>query len=133
MYGRSVIGGFSLQAHASKITQRFTIRQALPRPHARESYIDSLGPFADVVISLLASIAKIERQKISERTIAGLQRAVKEGETLGRPKVEAKDPKLAAKVGRLRAQGQSIRAIAEAVGKSPNTVQRLMKAAAGTD
>lgn len=33
-----------------------------------ESYLDSLGPFSDVVISLLASIAKLEREKVgSER------------------------------------------------------------------
>jgi DNA invertase Pin-like site-specific DNA recombinase len=38
----------------------------------QESYFDSLGPFSDVVISLLASIAKLERQKTRERTLAGL-------------------------------------------------------------
>jgi Resolvase, N terminal domain len=35
-----------------------------------EPYLDSAGPFADVFISLLASIAKLERQKISERILA---------------------------------------------------------------
>jgi DNA invertase Pin-like site-specific DNA recombinase len=34
----------------------------------QEAYLDSLGPFSDVVVALLASIAKLEREKIRERT-----------------------------------------------------------------
>ena len=41
----------------------------------QESYLDSCGPFKDVVISLMATLAKQERLRISERTKAGLQRA----------------------------------------------------------
>lgn len=40
-----------------------------------EPYLDSTGVFKDVVISIMASLAKIEREKISERTKAGLVRA----------------------------------------------------------
>lgn len=36
-----------------------------------ESYIDSLGPFRDVVISLLAALARQERIRLSERVLAG--------------------------------------------------------------
>jgi DNA invertase Pin-like site-specific DNA recombinase len=50
-----------------------------------------------------------------------------QGRVGGRPKVEDEEPKLVAKIGRLRSQGQSIRAIATEVGKSPNTVMRLLK------
>lgn len=71
--------------------------------------------------------------RLSERTKAGLERAKAQGKIGGRPKSEDADHKLVAKIGRLRAQGHSIRAIAEAVGKSPNTVQRLIKAVAGID
>jgi DNA invertase Pin-like site-specific DNA recombinase len=39
-----------------------------------EPWIDSAGPFRDVVISLLASLAKQERIRIRERVNAGLQR-----------------------------------------------------------
>jgi DNA invertase Pin-like site-specific DNA recombinase len=45
----------------------------------QEAYLDSLGPFSEVVVSLLASIAKLEREKIRERTLAGLARARKQG------------------------------------------------------
>ncbi len=37
-----------------------------------EQYLSSMGPFSDVVISLLATIAKQERLRISERVKAGL-------------------------------------------------------------
>lgn len=37
-----------------------------------EQYLSSLGAFADVVVSLLATIAKQERLRISERVQAGL-------------------------------------------------------------
>lgn len=38
-----------------------------------EQYFSSLGEFKDVVISILATLAKIEKQKISQRTKAGLE------------------------------------------------------------
>ena len=52
----------------------------------QDAYLSSVGDFKDVVISILSTLAKIEREKISERTKAGLERAKKEGKRLGRPK-----------------------------------------------
>ena len=52
----------------------------------QDSYLSSVGEFKDVVISIMATLAKIEREKISERTKAGLERAKREGKNLGRPK-----------------------------------------------
>jgi DNA invertase Pin-like site-specific DNA recombinase len=37
-----------------------------------EQYFDTVGPFKDVVISIMATLAKMEREKISQRTKAGL-------------------------------------------------------------
>ena len=54
----------------------------------QESYLDSCGPFKDVVVSLMATLAKQERLRISERTKAGLQRARRAGKVLGRPRVD---------------------------------------------
>jgi DNA invertase Pin-like site-specific DNA recombinase len=95
----------------------------------QESYLDSLGPFSDVVVALLASIAKLEREKIRERTLAGLARARKQGRIGGRPRADD-DAKLVASVQRLRDAGKSIREIAVALDKSPTTIQRLVKAKA---
>ena len=50
----------------------------------QEPYIRSLGQFGDVIVSLLATIAKVEREKISQRTKAGLERIKLSGQKLGR-------------------------------------------------
>jgi len=91
-----------------------------------EQYLDSTGIFKEAVIGILAAVAKQERVRLSERTIAGLQRAKAQGRVGGRPKAEDADPKLVTKIALLREQGQSIRSIAAAVKKSPNTVLRLL-------
>ena len=44
-----------------------------------EQYLDSCGIFKDAVLSILATIAKQERIRLSERTIAGLEKARKQG------------------------------------------------------
>ena len=41
----------------------------------QEPYFSSIGEFKDVVVSILSTLAKIEREKISNRTKAGLQRS----------------------------------------------------------
>jgi DNA invertase Pin-like site-specific DNA recombinase len=45
----------------------------------------------DIVLAVMASLAKVERQKISERTKAGLQRARASGKRLGRTPFSALD------------------------------------------
>ena len=52
----------------------------------QEPYIRSIGQFSDVIISLLSTVAKIEKEKISMRTKAGLERLKAQGKKLGRPK-----------------------------------------------
>lgn len=64
----------------------------------REPYFKSVGQFKDVVLSILSTVARIEREKISERTKAGLERVKSKGKILGRPK-GAKDKKPRSKVG----------------------------------
>ena len=94
-----------------------------------KQYLDSTGMFKEAVIGILAAVAKQERVRLSERTIAGLQRAKAQGRVGGRPKAEDAEPQLVAKVVRLRSQGNSIRAIAVELERSPNTVLRLLEAA----
>src|ERR1035438_5620035 len=92
-----------------------------------EQYLDSTGLFKEAVVGILAAVAKQERVRLSERTIAGLERARAQGRVGGRPKAEDADPMLVTKIVRLRTEGRSIRAIAAEVGKSSNTVLRLLK------
>lgn len=95
----------------------------------QEAYLDSLGPFSEVVVSLLASIAKLEREKIRERTLAGLARARKAGRIGGRPKVED-DIKTVNRLRHLREQGRSIRDIAAELSLSTNTVLKVLRSVA---
>ena len=92
----------------------------------QEAYFDSCGPFKDVVVSLMATLAKQERLRISERTKAGLQRARRAGKTLGRPRVRVD----ANKLRRLKERGLSLRKIAEQERLSLLTVVRALKPAA---
>ena len=53
----------------------------------REPYLNTVGQFKDVVISILSTVAKIEREQISDRTKAGLKRAKLNGVVLGRSSI----------------------------------------------
>jgi len=64
----------------------------------QEPYFKSVGQFKDVVLSIISTVAKIEREKISERTKAGLERAKRKGKFAGRPK-GSKDSKPRKKAG----------------------------------
>lgn len=88
----------------------------------QEAYFDSCGPFRDVVVSLMATLAKQERLRISERTKAGLQRARRAGKTLGRPRVDVDT----AELNRLRDSGLSLRQIASKTSISLSTVVRSL-------
>ena len=50
----------------------------------QEPYFKSAGQFKDVVLSIISTVAKIERQKISERTKAGMERARLRGSPIGK-------------------------------------------------
>jgi DNA invertase Pin-like site-specific DNA recombinase len=51
----------------------------------QEQWLDSTGPFKDVMLSMFATMAKQETARISERTLAGLRSARLKGKRLGRP------------------------------------------------
>jgi DNA invertase Pin-like site-specific DNA recombinase len=88
-----------------------------------EAYLDSTGVFREAVISILATIAKQERIRLSERVVAGLQRARKQGRIGGRP-IASFDRK---KALALRKKGESLRMIADKVGTTAATLQRFLK------
>ena len=103
-----------------------------------EPYISSLGIFKDAIIAILSALAKQEKVRISERTIAGLERTRRvNGTRLGRPKT---DPSKIKKAQALRRQGMSYGEISEAMGISrtrahqlamPPTVSRVSELKAG--
>lgn len=91
-----------------------------------EQYLDSTGIFKEAVIGILAAIAKQERVRLSERTVAGLERARAQGRVGGRPRAED-DFRLVAKCQQMRADRVPIREIAAELGISPTTVQKVVK------
>jgi DNA invertase Pin-like site-specific DNA recombinase len=88
-----------------------------------EQYLDSCGVFKDAVLSILATIAKQERIRLSERVHAGLAKARKEGRIGGRPGVVVDRKRLE----ELDAEGWTTREIGEELGISAASVSRLLK------
>jgi DNA invertase Pin-like site-specific DNA recombinase len=88
-----------------------------------EPYLDSLGPFGDVIVSMLATIAAQDLIKISENTKAALAKKKAAGVQLGAP---AKSVEVIAQVRRLKASGASNQAIARALKMSPSTVAKYL-------
>lgn len=89
-----------------------------------EQYLDSCGIFKDAVLSILATIAKQENIRISDRTRAGLERARRAGHRLGRP-VEISE-RQRARMAKLRAAGLSLGKIAAKMKLSKTTVARIL-------
>jgi DNA invertase Pin-like site-specific DNA recombinase len=90
-----------------------------------EPFFDSCGIMRDVVISIMATLAEQERINISERTLAGLQRARKAGKVFGR-RALAVDVHQAR---RLQREGLGLRTIAKKMKIAVNTLQKALKAA----
>jgi len=87
-----------------------------------EQYFDSCGIFKDAVIAILATVAKQERVRLSERTKAGLAIARSRGKVIGRPRLQVQP----AEIARLRSQGHSLRSIGRTLGVSEGSVRRLV-------
>ena len=85
--------------------------------------LDSCGIFWNAVLSILATVATQERVRLSERTVAGLKRARKQGRIGGRPRVVTDR----ARVAELRAAGRSLGEIAAEMQLAKTTVARIMR------
>ena len=90
-----------------------------------EEYLDSCGIFRDAVLSILATIAKQERIRRSERATAAIARLRRQGKTdhLGRPRLAVDREK----ARRLHEGGMSVRQIAVELGIGSATAHRIVK------
>lgn len=79
----------------------------------------------NILLALLASLAKIEAQKISERTRAGMARAKSKGIRVGRPKLDAE---LRQKIAHRAAKGETYYKIAKALGIDRHTAAKYSSA-----
>ena len=91
-----------------------------------EPYLDSCGTFKDVVISLLATMAKQERIRMGERVRAGLRLARNQGKRLGRPPLRVLKPKDVAELRTERKRTKApFRTLAKKWGLSVWSVHKL--------
>jgi len=90
-----------------------------------EPYISSLGIFADAIISLLSTLAKQERIRISERTKAGLAR-IRGTVRLGRPRTAKSTVQ---KARELREKGLSYAQIGKELGYTRTRAFQLCRCA----
>src|SRR5262249_14621670 len=67
--------------------------------------IDTSTPMGRMVFTIISAVAELERSLIRERVIMGLERAKKQGRTLGRPKTIVDREK----VRKMRSEGYSLR------------------------
>jgi len=89
-----------------------------------EGYLDSTGIFKEAIISILATLAKQERIRLSERTKAGLDRAREEGRVGGRKAVPAH---ILWKLEKLMGEEKSNRQMAKELKISHKTVNKYVK------
>jgi DNA invertase Pin-like site-specific DNA recombinase len=89
-----------------------------------EQYLDSTGLFKDAIVSILATLAKQERVRLSERTKAGMARKVAAGVKMGPP---SKGQEVVDEVKRLKEEGKSNYAISKVLGISATTVAKYVE------
>jgi DNA invertase Pin-like site-specific DNA recombinase len=75
----------------------------------------------NILLAVMSSLAKVESQKIGERTRAGMARARAEGKRIGRP---ALDPALQRKIAKQLGAGLSAYAVAKQLGIDAHTVAK---------
>lgn len=85
--------------------------------------LDTTTPSGRAMFQMMGVFAEFEKEMIRERVHAGLDRARKQGKTLGRPKIP---PIRIAKVKELRDQNMSLRKISNKTGLSYGAVQRIV-------
>jgi len=82
--------------------------------------VDLTSAAGKMTMGVIASVAEFERDLLIERTQAGLERAKKDGKTLGRPAATNESD-----VQKLKAEGLSQSAVAKELSVSLSTVKRL--------
>jgi DNA invertase Pin-like site-specific DNA recombinase len=93
-----------------------------------EQYFDSCGIFKDAVIAIIATVAKQERVRLSQRVRAGLDLARAKGRRIGRPPQTQLSSELRSDIANAyQCGGTSLRLLAKKFGTSLATVQRCVR------
>ena len=84
----------------------------------------------NILLALLASLGKLEAQKLSDRTRAGMARAKAGGKQIGRPTIDAR---LRQRIATMAANGDSPYAIGKQLGIDRHTAAKYAGAAPGME
>ena len=88
--------------------------------------LDTTTPAGKAMFQMMGVFAEFERAMIQERVRAGLRRAMDEGKTLGRPRLDA-DLEKAIRKALSEPERPGVREIAKQFGVAPGTVQRISR------
>lgn len=89
--------------------------------------VDLTSPSGKMIMSVLSSVAELERDLLVERTQAGLARAKAQGKKLGRkPKLSSDDR---TQIRILKNEGASLATLAKQYGVSRSLIQHVMREA----
>lgn len=90
----------------------------------KERHLDTTGPYKEIIIALLSTIANMESIRRSERIKSGLERKRAQGALLGRKPIQNSKQ---AEIIKLMQKGLSIRQTAKELGLSKNTVDKYYR------
>jgi DNA invertase Pin-like site-specific DNA recombinase len=113
-FGRSMLGNLQAIIRLDKCGVRTM--------SARESWLEMEGPARQLLIGVFSWVAEQERKRLSERTIAGMDRARAAGRIVGRPRAHV--PLSIAR--KLLEDGHSRVFVAKKLGTSPASLARAL-------
>jgi DNA invertase Pin-like site-specific DNA recombinase len=99
-------------------------RLGVPVLSVREPWLDTSGPVRPLLVAILGWVAEQERERLRERTRAGLERARRQGKALGRPRTSIVLLRAAAA---LAERGVSVSEAARTKGVSRRSLQRHLR------
>lgn len=97
----------------------------------QEAWLDTTSPMGEMMYYITIAYAQLEKSLIAERVKAGMDRAKKEGKSIGRPRVTddpKREKKLTQAVNAVQTGQLSYRKAAKKAGVGLGTLQRALKA-----
>jgi DNA invertase Pin-like site-specific DNA recombinase len=113
-FGRSMVGNLTDVLELDRV--------GIHVVSVREPWLDTGGPVRNLLVAIFSWAAEQERNRLVERTKAGLEAARRRGARIGRRPARIDQDHLLD----LRSQGWSVRRIAKSLGVGSATVQRRL-------
>lgn len=104
-------------------------RLGVPVLSVREGWLDTSGPVRPLLVAIFGWVAEQERERLSERTRAGMERARREGKHIGRPPAS---PILLHAARDLVQAGVPVAEAARVKGVARSTLQRFVRRDCGS-